>query len=303
MFHYFHNHFQALIRAFIRIRYNLIPSSIMIAIIGITLCLPATGYLIIKNAAQLSSKIEYEAQISIFLDKSISKDQIEFIDSTLKQSKHIQAVYFEPKLKAWEKLQTKLKLNSLDAGISENPLPDAFFVTLNSLEGNTIEDLNQDIQTLEGVHEVIIDSGWIKKLRTILYLVEFILIILGSLLGIVLTVIISNTIRLQTLTYQNEIQVSRLIGATNSFIQRPFIYTGLFYGLGGSIINAGILFAITDIFNRIAYKFENILGGLFLLHNLSIKEYLFFTIISMSIGLLASYYSVSQHLNKLEKNI
>ena len=228
---------------------------IMITVIGITLCLPATGFLLVKNASQLSSKIEYDAQISVFLSKDISEDQIEFISSTLKQSNLVKNLHFEPKLKAWEKLQAKLKLNSLDAGISENPLPDAFFVTLNSLDNKVIKSLHDDIQNLEGVKEVIIDSGWIKKLRSILYLIKIALFILGALLTIVLIVVIGNTIRLQTLTYQNEIELSRLIGATDSFIQRPFIYTGIFYGLGGSFINAGLLSGIIEIFNQIAYKF------------------------------------------------
>ena len=186
MFRYFHNHFQALIRAIIRIKSNWISSIVMIAVIGITLCLPATGFLLVKNASQLSSKIEYDAQISVFLSKNISDEQIEFIGSTLKQSNLVKNLHFEPKLKAWEKLQTKLKLNSLDAGISENPLPDAFFVTLNSLDTAVIESLHDGIQNLEGVNEVIIDSGWIKKLRSILYLIKVALFVLAMLLAIVL---------------------------------------------------------------------------------------------------------------------
>jgi cell division transport system permease protein len=302
MFRYFHNHFQALIRAIIRIKSNWISSVVMIAVIGITLCLPATGFLLVKNASQLSSKIEYDAQISVFLSKDISDDQIEFIGSTLKQSNLVKNLHFEPKLKAWEKLQTKLKLNSLDAGISENPLPDAFFVTLNSLDTAVIESLHDDIQNLEGVNEVIIDSGWIKKLRSILYLIKVALFVLATLLAIVLIVVIGNTIRLQTLTYQNEIELSRLIGATDSFIQRPFIYTGIFYGLGGSLVNASLLTVIIEIFNRIAYKFEYILGGLIVLYNLSLNEYLLLAAISMIIGLFASYYAASQSLKKIEKN-
>ena len=274
----------------------------MIAVIGITLCLPATGFLLVKNASQLSSKIEYDAQISVFLSKDISNDQMEFIGSTLKQSNLVKNLHFEPKLKAWEKLQTKLKLNSLDAGISENPLPDAFFVTLNSLETAVIESLHDDIQNLEGVNEVIIDSGWIKKLRSILYLIKVALFVLATLLSTVLIVVIGNTIRLQTLTYQNEIELSRLIGATDSFIQRPFIYTGIFYGLGGSLVNAGLLTVIIEIFNRIAYKFEYILGGLIVLYNLSFNEYLLLAALSMIIGLFASYYAASQSLKKIEKN-
>jgi len=299
MFHYFHNHIQAFLRAVIRIKSNWPSSIIMILVIGITLCLPATGFLIVENASQLSSKIEYEAEISIFLDQTISQDQINFIGSALKQTSSIEKVNFEPKIRAWEKLQEKLKINSLDAGISENPLPDAFFVTLNTLDHNIVESLHKDIKNLEGVKEVIIDSGWIKKLRSILYLIKVGLLILGTLLAMVLIVVIGNTIRLQTLTYQNEIEVSRLIGATDSFIQRPFIYTGIFYGLGGSLVTGGLLTVILELFNRVAFKFESILGGLIMLTNLPPSKYIFITIFAMALGLLASYFSASRSIKTI----
>ena len=299
MFHYFHNHIQAFLRAVIRIKSNWPSSIIMILVIGITLCLPATGFLLVENASQLSSKIEYEAEISIFLDQTISQDQINFIGSALKQTSSIEKVNFEPKIRAWEKLQEKLKINSLDAGISENPLPDAFFVTLNTLDNNIVESLHKDIKNLEGVKEVIIDSGWIKKLRSILYLIKIGLLILGTLLAMVLIVVIGNTIRLQTLTYQNEIEVSRLIGATDSFIQRPFIYTGIFYGLGGSLVTGGLLTVILELFNRVAFKFESILGGLIMLTNLPPSKYIFITIFAMALGLLASYFSASRSIKTI----
>lgn len=299
MFHYFHNHIQAFLRAVIRIKSNWPSSIIMILVIGITLCLPATGFLLVENASQLSSKIEYEAEISIFLDQTISQDQINFIGSALKQTSSFKKVNFEPKIRAWEKLQEKLKINSLDAGISENPLPDAFFVTLNTLDPNIVESLHKDIKNLEGVKEVIIDSGWIKKLRSILYLIKVGLLILGALLAMVLIVVIGNTIRLQTLTYQNEIEVSRLIGATDSFIQRPFIYTGIFYGLGGSLVTGGLLTVILELFNRVAFKFESILGGLIMLTNLPPSKYIFITIFAMALGLLASYFSASRSIKTI----
>ena len=299
MFHYFHNHIQAFLRAVIRIKSNWPSSIIMILVIGITLCLPATGFLLVENASQLSSKIEYEAEISIFLDQTISQDQINFIGSALKQTSSIEKVNFEPKIRAWEKLQEKLKINSLDAGISENPLPDAFFVTLNTLDHNIVESLHKDIKNLEGVKEVIIDSGWIKKLRSILYLIKVGLLILGTLLAMVLIVVIGNTIRLQTLTYQNEIEVSRLIGATDSFIQRPFIYTGIFYGLGGSLVTGGLLTVMLELFNRVAFKFESILGGLIMLTNLPPSKYIFITIFAMALGLLASYFSASRSIKTI----
>ena len=199
-------------------------------------------------------------------------------------------------------LRLELKINSLDAGISENPLPDAFFVTLNTLDSNIVDSLYNDIKVLEGVKEVIIDSGWLKKLRSLLYLIKAGLLVLGALLAMVLTVVIGNTIRLQTLTHQKEIEVSRLIGATDSFILRPFIYTGIFYGIGGSFVTIGLLTIIIELFNRIAFKFESIFGGLIIFSNLTPSKYIFLAIFATALGILASYFSASRSIRTI-KNI
>jgi len=274
----------------------------MFIIIGITLCLPSAGYLIVENVRQISTKIQHEAEISIFLKKDISQDQIDFIDSALKNSLEIKKIHFEPKLTAWEKLQSKLKLSTLDIGISENPLPDGFFITLNTLSTKKIEKLTEDLKLISGVENIILDGSWIKKLRAIIYMTKIGLLSLGLLLVIVLIVIISNTIRLQTLTYQNEILVSKLIGATNSFIHRPFIYTGLIYGFGGGIITVTILKSIVFAFNNVAERYEYILGNAITLVGLSSVDYLTIVFLAMVIGLFSSFFAARQSIKKLEKS-
>ena len=274
----------------------------MFIIIGITLCLPSAGYLILENVRQISTKIQHEAEISIFLKKDISQDQIDFIDSALKSSSEIKKIHFEPKLTAWEKLQSKLKLSTLDIGISENPLPDGFFITLNTLSNTKIKKLTEDLKLISGVDNIVVDGSWIKKLRAIIYMIKIGLFSLGILLVIVLIVVISNTIRLQTLTYQNEILVSKLIGATNSFIHRPFIYTGLIYGLGGGIITVATLKSIVFTFNNIAEKYEYILGNSIALVGLSAVNYTIIVLIAMTIGLFSSFFAARQSIKKLEKS-
>ena len=274
----------------------------MFIIIGITLCLPSAGYLIVENVRQISTKIQHEAEISIFLKKDISQDQIDFIDSALKSSPEITKIHFEPKLVAWEKLQSKLKLSTLDIGISENPLPHGFFITLNTLSKEKINRLTEDLKLINGIDNIVIDGSWIKKLRAIIYMIKVGLLSLGSLLVIVLIVIISNTIRLQTLTYQNEILVSKLIGATNSFIHRPFIYTGLIYGLGGGVITVSILKGMVIVFNNVAERYEYILGNSIVLVGLSSSDYLIILVSAMLIGLFSSFFSARQSIKKLENS-
>lgn len=302
MFRFLHSHYHAFVQGLIRIKANWIGSVMMFLVIGITLSLPATGFLLIQNASQISNKIQYEAEISIFLSKDIPSEQINFIRSALEKNTLIKKIHFEPKLDAWEKLQAQLKLSSIEDGVSKNPLPDAFFISLNTLETKKITTFIADLKTIEGIEEIVIDGGWVKELRSILYLVKIGIVILGCLLLTVLIVVISNTIRLQTLTYQNEIEVSRLIGATNAFIQRPFKYTGLLYGFGGGVITLGIIKIILASFNLVAHRVENLMGGNITLKAFSLEQSILIIVIAMIVGWIASYIAAKQAIHKLEKN-
>jgi cell division transport system permease protein len=272
----------------------------MFIVIGVTLFLPSSGLLIVENISQISNNIAYDAELSIFLKKNIKQDQIDFIQSALNKTLIIKKAHFESKLTAWDKLQDKLNLKSLDTGISENPLPDAFFVSLNTFDEKEINDLIDNLKIIDGVENISFDAGWVKKLRSILYLIKIGLALLGIVLIIILIVIIGNTIRLQTLTHKDEIEVSKLIGATDSFIQRPFIYTGLMYGLGGGLMAIFTLKLSIEIFNKASINLEAMLGGTFILKNLIWQQNLTIIITAMIIGCFASFFAARQSIKKFE---
>ena len=300
MFNYFHNHIQAFNRALVRVFSNLGSSLMMFIVIGVTLFLPGSGLLIVENVSQISNNIAYDAELSLFLKKSIKQDQIDFIKSALDKTLIIKKNHFESKLTAWDKLQSKLNLNPLDTGISENPLPDAFFISLNTYNEKEINTLIGNLKNIDGVENIFFDAGWVKKLRSILYLLKIGLFLLGIILIIVLIVIIGNTIRLQTLTHKDEIEVSKLIGATNSFIQRPFMYTGLIYGLGGGLITICTLKLTIEIFNKASINLEAMLGGTFILKSLIWQQNLSVIIVAMLIGCFASFFAAQQSIRKFE---
>jgi cell division transport system permease protein len=300
MFNYFHNHFQAFNRALVRIFSNFTSSLMMFVVIGVTLFLPSSGLLIVENISQISNNIAYDAELSLFLEKGIKQDQIDFIQSALNKTLIIKKTHYESKLTAWDKLQSKLNLNPLSTGISENPLPDAFFISLDTFNEKEINALIDNLKTIDGVENVFFDAGWVKKLRSILYLLKIGLAFLGAILITILIVVIGNTIRLQTLTHKDEIEVSKLIGATNSFIQRPFIYTGLIYGLGGGLITISTLKLTIEVFNKAAVNLEAMLGGTFILKNLVWQQNLSVILISMIIGCSASFFAAHQSVKKFE---
>jgi len=271
----------------------------MIIVIGITLCLPSAGLLLIENAGQISQNIEHEAEISIFLDKTVSKDQIDFINLSLKKNSLIKKIHFEPKLIAWEKLQSKLDV-AVSSSVSNNPLPDAFFISLNTLDEIKIQKLLDNLDGIDGIDSLTVDGNWIKKLRIGLSLIKLSVFFTAALLIIVLLVVIGNTIRLQTLTYKDEIEVSKLIGATNAFIQRPFMYTGMLYGLGGGIITISILKLSVLGLNATLIKLASIFGTNIIFQDLPLKFYLYIVILAMLIGLISSYISARNSIQRLK---
>ena len=271
----------------------------MIIVIGITLCLPSAGLLLIENASQISQNIEHEAEISIFLDKTVSKDQIDFIQLSLKKNSLVKKIHFEPKLIAWEKLQTKLDV-AVSSSVSANPLPDAFFISLNTLDEIKIQKLIDSLDGIDGIDSVILDGNWIKKLRIGLSLGKLSIFFIASLLIIVLLVVIGNTIRLQTLTYKDEIEVSKLIGATNAFIQRPFMYTGILYGLGGGILTISILKLSVFGLNSTLNKLVSIFGTDFIFKDLPQNYYMYIIVLAMLIGLVSSYISARNSIQRLK---
>ena len=271
----------------------------MIIVIGITLCLPSAGLLLIENAGQISQNIEHEAEISIFLDRSVSKDQIDFIDLSLEKNSLIKKIHFEPKLIAWEKLQSKLDV-AVSSSVSNNPLPDAFFISLKTLDEIKIQKLLDSLNGIDGIDSVTVDGNWIKKLRIGLSLIKLSVFFIAALLIIVLLVVIGNTIRLQTLTYKDEIEVSKLIGATNAFIQRPFMYTGILYGLGGGIITISILKLSVLGLNATLIKLASIFGTNIIFQDLPHRFYLYIVILAMLIGLISSYISARNSIQRLK---
>ncbi len=299
MFSYLNNHYQAFLSGCSRFINNIGASFMMIIVIGITLCLPSAGLLIIENASQISKNIEHEAEISIFLDKDISKDQIDFIELSLKKNNLVKKIHFEPKLIAWEKLQSKLDVE-VSTSVSANPLPDAFFISLNTLDQIKIKKLIDTLDGIDGIDDIIVDGNWIKKLRIVISLGKLSVIFLAILLIIVLLVVIGNTIRLQTLTYRDEIELSKLIGATNAFIQRPFMYTGILYGLGGGLITVSLLKLSVLGLNTALFKLVAVFGTDIFFKDLPNEYYVNIIILAMLIGLVSSFISARNSIRRLK---
>jgi len=213
-------------------------------VIGITATLPGLLFVGLDNLQDMSRSIKQDAQISAFLKPALNANLIQRLINDVQALPQVKEVRYVPKEDAIKQLGAQFLQKDLLVDLPQNPLPDALFITLTDTQPASVKPVQDLLQKRGEVEELVIDSVWIERLHSMLVLGKRIAIIFASLLGIAMITVISNTVRMQVLTHEAEIEVSRLIGATHSFIRRPFLYMGGAYGLGGGLIAIALLFMI-----------------------------------------------------------
>ncbi len=279
-------------------RNNLMATLLMFCVIGVTLCLPAILYTVVDNLSRLSAGVESKPQISLFLKLDASnKTEIE---SQLKKHADIASFEFVSKDDAWSKMQQDKNTADAAASLDKNPLPDAFYITPKKVSPENIAHLQEEMQKWDGVELAQVDANWVKRLDTILKLGKKAVFVLVVLLGFALITVIGNTIRLQIMTQREEIEVSKLIGATNPFIRRPFLYAGVLYGFGGGLAALLILALVTLLFNFSVAEIADLYASNFRLHLPNGLSILALLASATALGWLGSYFAVNRTLAQFE---
>ena len=221
-----------------------------ILVMGIALSLPTGMYLVMDNLHHLSEHAASSPQLSLFLKINASQDDVAKIKQRLEENAQVADFQFIPKDVALQQLQQSSGITNIAAGLGRNPLPDAFIVHTHEISSEALEKLRGILQSWPEIAWVQFDSVWIERLEAILNLSRSVVLMLATLLSVAIIAIMFNTIRLQILIKREEIEISKLIGATDSFIQRPFLYFGTIQGLSGGIMAWLIVMLAISILNQ-----------------------------------------------------
>ncbi len=293
---WFSQHTQALNLVLRRFKSNQWNTLLICLAIGVTLALPSILYAVLDSVNGLANNVKTESKMSVFLATNHSEDAVGNIKAALEKNAAIKNFTFVSKQDALAKLQAAEANNEIFNSLENNPLPDAFFVEPNKLDVDSIASLQKELRQLEGVEEVVVDGAWLKRLNYLVLLGKQAMLIIASLLGFALVAVIGNTIRMQILTQQAEIDLSRLIGATKSFIRRPFLYAGALYGLFGGLFALVITFAVIFLFNRTIASIAAEYESQFLLNHLNMTSITLICLIALFLGLASAYLAVSKSL-------
>lgn len=278
-----------------------LSSVLTILVIAITLALPAALHLGVKNAARLSGGWESAMDFSVYLADGIAEEEARSLAAIIESRADVEQVIF---IDASQAL-AEFKLNSgfgaaLDT-LDENPLPHTLVVRP-AVAGDDalIELLREELENLPETDLVQLDTSWVQRFNALLDLIRRIIGIAAVLLGTAVVIVIGNTIRLDIQNRRDEIVVTKLIGASAGFIRRPFLYAGLWYGIGGGLAALALvgisLWLTTDAVARLS----GLYASDFRLSGLGWRESLAVVGIGAFLGWFGSWFAAARHMRRIE---
>lgn len=269
-------------------------------VIGIALSLPAGGYSLLASMRAAGAGASLEPQLSAFLRPEIKRADAEALLARLKADARWREIRFVPREQALKELQASEGLAEVVAALNRNPLPDAFVLRPKAVDAAALEALAAELRALPAVAHVQADSAWARRLGALAGIGRLAIALLAALLAFGLVAITFNTIRLQILTQRAEIEISKLIGATDAFIRRPFFYLGALQGLAGGAVALAIVWGSLTALNTGVAELAASYGSSFRLAFLAAGDALAVALFSAGLGWLGAYLSVSRYLLEIE---
>jgi cell division transport system permease protein len=270
-------------------------------VIGIALALPAGGYALLGSVRALSQHAVLDGQLSVFLRVEVPRQDAEALGARLRRDPRVRESRFVPREQALKELQATEGLAEVVAALDRNPLPDAFIVRLRSSEPGAVDALAQELRAEQAVAHVQADAAWLRRLRALADTARLAVALLATLLAFGMVAVTFNTIRLQILTQRDEIEISRLLGATDGFIRRPFFYLGALQGLAGGLLGLAIFWGSFALLNRGIAPFAHSYGSGFRLPFLEPSDALAVLLFSGLLGWFGAFMSVSRYLLEIEQ--
>jgi len=294
------HHFDSLRATLARLARAPLATLLTIGVIGTALALPAGLHLVLANLQQAAHALAPEPQLSLFLALDAGRAEAGRIEARLKQHAGVRGFRYVPREQALADLKSGSGLADVVDSLAQNPLPDAFIVQPRDAAPEALEALRAEMGRWPGVAHVQLDSAWAERLQAGLRVGRLAAAILGGFFAFALVAVTFNTIRLQMLTRREEIEVASLIGATASFIRRPFLYFGALQGLAGGMAAWAILWVAVQVLNGALADLGHLYAARIELVHLTPRDTGLLLLLSTGLGWLGSWLSVSRHLGQIE---
>lgn len=270
-----------------------------VAVIGIAMALPASLYMLSLNFQGVTTGwSKNTTQIALYLKTDLSETRIQDVVRQLKMNPQVTNVTYISPQQGLEDFGKVIGSKTALSSLHENPLPGVIMVQpiLSLRSPIEITQMVSSLQAFPEVSSAKLNMQWLQRFNSILNLIQSGITILGILLALGVLLIIGNTIRLATQNDQREISVLKLVGATDAFVRRPFLYTGFWYGLFGGVFAWLIVNIVLWWLRAPAAQVASAYSSSFYLSSLSANTGLHLIIATILLGLIGAWLTVTRHL-------
>jgi cell division transport system permease protein len=297
-------HWRALLSAFARLRSAPGGFVFNVVVIALALILPLSGLTVLENLRPVARDLAVEPELSVFLSTELARSRAQAIAGDIRQQAQQLSVpvrlEFIDRDQALASMKAHSGLHDVVTALGSNPLPDAYVVRVvggaDSASPTRITQLADALGGISGVEIVQLDSVWVKRLAALVDLASVVLWLLAATLCGVVLAVVFNTIRLQAYTQMEEISVTRLLGATDAFISRPFYYLGGLLGLCAGILALLTVAAGLSMINVSVEELAKLYGAKFSLSPLDVRSSALLLLVSVVLGVVGAGLSVRRAL-------
>ncbi len=299
---YFTSHAQNLVAALGRLVRQPVSTLLTVAVIGIALALPAGLRVLVNNARNLSGSWESAVDFTVYLELSVDEARARQLAQEIRAWPGVAAVQLITQTDALEEFRAYSGFGDALRALDENPLPHALVVRPDGA-GDTAANINAlaaELEELGDIAFVQLDTAWVERFRAILDIARRSVDIATLLLALAVVIVIGNTIRLEINNRRQEIEVMKLVGGSDGFVRRPFLYLGLWYGLGGGLVAWLVLLGgLTAVAGPVA-NLAGLYGSPFVLKSLGPGEVLALVAGGAALGWLGAGVAAARHLRAIE---
>ena len=295
-------HTQALLGSVGRLARNPFATALTLLVIGLALALPMALNLFVTNAQAATGGFADAVDMSVYFKTDVPLAKAQQLAAAARQRSEVAEVTLIPADKALDEFRTYSGFGAALEALQENPLPHVLHVRPKpeSSSPAALESLRRYFAAWPEVDIVQIDSEWVLRFNAILQVLRRLLVITAILLAAGVLAVIGNTIRLEILNRRAEIEVTKLVGGSNSFVRRPFLYTGVLYGLGGAVLGWLIVEAAVAILGRPVATLAQLYGSRYSLQGPTGNEILIVLGAGVVLGWLGAWISAARHLRSIE---
>ncbi|WP_109104147.1 permease-like cell division protein FtsX [Aggregatibacter segnis] len=274
-----------------------------VLVIAVSLTIPTVSYLLWKNIHHATTQFYPESELTVYLHKNLSEEDANLVVEKIRQQEGVESLNYISRQESLNEFRHWSGFSEELDVLDDNPLPAVVMIkpTKAFNESQQRNELRENLDKIKGVQEVRLDNDWLEKLTALTWLVAHVAIFCTVLMAIAVFLVIGNSIRADVYSNQANIEVMKLLGATDQFILRPFLYTGMIYAALGGFF-ACVFSSLTIGYFTGAVKYvTDIFAVNFNLNGLGLVEFLFLLVVCVIMGYIGAWLSATRYIRLLDK--